>query len=163
MTTHNGRTQRGDDLPGEGQVRADFSMTTARGARMSLHGIFTAQVAFGAWAAMSVDQQSAAPIAGDDAPTAADRAPTSLPGDARECLQDVVSHFDNIVSGLEAKRATALEHRDRDDAAYWEREISVIQRMRDQAVRSLADAGYPRKEYGAPVSHLRTSPSAQAA
>ncbi len=81
-----------------------------------------------ALAAPPVEQPAAPPIVS---------APAS---DARECLMDVVSHYDNIVAGFAAQRLAAEEAQDSDTAGYWKREIDVAHRMKAQAERALAAA-----------------------
>jgi hypothetical protein len=64
----------------------------------------------------------------------------SLSDDSRECLTDVVTHFDNLRAGLCAQRSEARSAQDTDNAAYWEREIRVLERMKSQAERVIAGA-----------------------
>lgn len=59
-------------------------------------------------------------------------------GDERECLSDVVSHFDNLRAGLCAQRLAASDANDADSIAYWNHEISVLERMKAQAQAALA-------------------------
>jgi len=70
----------------------------------------------------------------------ASRAASVLSDDARECLMDVVSHYDNIRAGFRAQEMEAFNAQDSDSAAYWVREIKVLERMKEQAERALLAA-----------------------
>lgn len=64
-------------------------------------------------------------------------------GEALECLRDVVSYHSNIVAGFAAQRLAAVEAKDGDVVAYWNREINVADRMKSQAERALASMARP--------------------
>ncbi|WP_241299537.1 hypothetical protein [Burkholderia stabilis] len=64
-------------------------------------------------------------------------------GEALECLRDVISHHSNIVAGFAAQRLAAEEAKDGETVAYWNREISVADRMKSQAERALASMARP--------------------
>lgn len=55
--------------------------------------------------------------------------------DVRECLMDVVSHNRDFVNACEVMGAEATNA---DDAAYWKKQVDVLQRMKAQAERALA-------------------------
>ncbi len=67
----------------------------------------------------------------------------ALIDDARECLMDVVSHHDNTVAALSARRVAADRDSDRNTADYWRHEIEVARRMKAQAERALAAMAQP--------------------
>ncbi|WP_063802236.1 hypothetical protein [Burkholderia ubonensis] len=70
--------------------------------------------------------------------------PAAAPSDdARECLMDVVIHHANIVSGFTARRLLALDEQNSNAAAYWNHEIVVAHRMKEQAERALAAMAQP--------------------
>jgi hypothetical protein len=70
----------------------------------------------------------------------ASSAASMLSEDARECLMDVVSHYDNIRAGFRAQEMEAFNAQDSDSMAYWVREIKVLERMKEQAQRALLAA-----------------------
>ncbi|WP_175706793.1 hypothetical protein [Burkholderia ambifaria] len=59
-----------------------------------------------------------------------------LSDDARECLMDVVSHHGDFVMACEYARDDAS---DADSAAYMQKQIDVLDRMKAQAERALAE------------------------
>ncbi|WP_175760470.1 hypothetical protein [Burkholderia anthina] len=59
-----------------------------------------------------------------------------LSGDARECLMDVVSHHGDFVLACEHARDDAS---DADSAAYMQKQIDALDRMKVQAERALAE------------------------
>jgi hypothetical protein len=73
----------------------------------------------------------------------------------RECLMDVISHFDNLRAGLCAQRLAAFQANDADSAAYWEREISVLERMKAQAKAALASSKDAQEVTAAHIPTLR--------
>lgn len=56
----------------------------------------------------------------------------------RECLADVIIHYDSIVAGFAAQRLNAREAGDSDNATYWTHEMNAAYRMKVQAERALA-------------------------
>jgi len=74
-------------------------------------------------------------------PASEQQATRELSDDARECLMDIVSHHDSIVSSFAAQRREAQAVRDTNSAAYWDHEIAVARRMKAQAERVLAAKG----------------------
>lgn len=64
-----------------------------------------------------------------------ERQGAALSDDARECLQDVVSHYGNFVEALTCKRDTVTTKTDRE---YWQHELSANARMKRQAEHALA-------------------------
>lgn len=57
---------------------------------------------------------------------------------AVECLQDVISHYNNFKDALELMEKHAVTSPpDQDDKAYWRRELSVLTQMKDQAEKAL--------------------------
>jgi hypothetical protein len=64
----------------------------------------------------------------------------ALSHDARECLQDVVSHYSDFRSACGAKYRCDLEAFGRDSASYWEHQQKVLDRMLAQAELALAAA-----------------------
>lgn len=57
-----------------------------------------------------------------------------LSTDARECLEDVVSHYYDFQNALEYRRETETSA---DDKSYWQHQLDVLDRMREQARRAL--------------------------
>ena len=64
----------------------------------------------------------------------------ALSDEALECLRDVVSHHDNIAAGFAAQRKAALDAGDTDSVAYWNHELDVAHRMKEQAERAILAA-----------------------
>lgn len=73
-----------------------------------------------------VKQPAAAPIVS---------APAS---DARECLMDVVSHHHDFVTACKSIKGELHACGAHDSAAYWQKQIDVLDRMKAQAERALA-------------------------
>jgi hypothetical protein len=88
----------------------------------------------------SAEAAYSAALATSASALARDEASVALTGDARECLMDVVSHHDNIVEGFCAQRKKAWDVNDNDSAMYWDREMAVACRMKEQAERALLAA-----------------------
>lgn len=59
---------------------------------------------------------------------------TPLSDDARECLLDVVSHHRDFVQAC----CCTIRHAKGDDVSYWEHQVNVLNRMKEQAQRALA-------------------------
>lgn len=76
--------------------------------------------------ASPVEQFAAAPIVS---------APAS---DARECLMDVVSHHHDFVTACKSIKGELHACGAHDSAAYWQKQIDVLDRMKAQAERALA-------------------------
>lgn len=74
-----------------------------------------------------------------------------LSDDARECLQDVVSHYGNFVEALTCKRDTVTTKTDRE---YWQHELSANARMKRQAEHALA-ASAPTLGEPVPLRDIR--------
>ncbi|CAJ3096284.1 Uncharacterised protein [Burkholderia pseudomallei] len=75
---------------------------------------------------LAVSQPVAAPIVS---------APAS---DARECLMDVVSHHHDFVTACKSIKGELHACGAHDSAAYWQKQIDVLDRMKAQAERALA-------------------------
>jgi hypothetical protein len=68
------------------------------------------------------------------------QAASGLSDDARECLEDVVSHHEDFVSACNIRYHLDNAKGDADSAAYWERQMDVLRRMKAQAERALLAA-----------------------
>lgn len=80
-----------------------------------------------------------------------ERQGAALSDDARECLQDVVSHYGNFVEALTCKRDTVTTKTDRE---YWQHELSANARMKRQAEHALA-ASAPTLGEPVPLRDIR--------
>ncbi len=78
------------------------------------------------YALAPIEQPAAAPIVS---------APAS---DARECLMDVVSHHHDFVTACKSIKGELHACGAHDSAAYWQKQIDVLDRMKAQAERALA-------------------------
>ncbi|WP_256704453.1 hypothetical protein [Burkholderia pseudomallei] len=58
--------------------------------------------------------------------------------DARECLMDVVSHHHDFVTACKSIKGELHACGAHDSAAYWQKQIDVLDRMKAQAERALA-------------------------
>lgn len=58
--------------------------------------------------------------------------------DARECLMDVVSHHQDFVTACKSIKGELHACGAHDSAAYWQKQIDVLDRMKAQAERALA-------------------------
>lgn len=72
--------------------------------------------------------------------------PVAAPEDARECLQDVVSHYSDFVAACHYRREACLKEGDADNAAYWGHQIIALACMATQARAALASQASKREE-----------------
>jgi hypothetical protein len=76
----------------------------------------------------------------DSAVKVSDLMPLSsgLPVSGKECLQDVVSHHHDFVNACKVVHARNEENGNNDTAAYWQKQIEVLDRMKEQAEQALS-------------------------
>lgn len=96
-----------------------------------------------ALAAPPVEQPAAPPIVS---------APAS---DARECLMDVVSHHHDFVTACKSIKGELHACGAHDSAAYWQKQIDVLDRMKAQAERALATSVNETGAEGPAIKLLR--------
>lgn len=96
-----------------------------------------------ALAAPPVEQPAAPPIVS---------APAS---DARECLMDVVSHHHDFVTACKSIKGELHACGAHDSAAYWQKQIDVLDRMKAQAERALATSANETGAEGPAIELLR--------
>lgn len=96
-----------------------------------------------ALAAPPVEQPAAPPIVS---------APAS---DARECLMDVVSHHQDFVTACKSIKGELHACGAHDSAAYWQKQIDVLDRMKAQAERALATSANETGAEGPAIELLR--------
>jgi hypothetical protein len=77
-----------------------------------------------------------------------------LSDDARECLQDVVSHHHDLYTACLFVKSS--NETTRSDELYWQKQIDVLSRMRDQAVRALAASPTPAPAKAEAWMHRRS-------
>jgi hypothetical protein len=70
-------------------------------------------------------------------PASEQQAASGLSDDALECLEDVVSHHESIMSSLAAMRNSAMNRGDSEASSRWVSEIEAVRRMKSQAERAL--------------------------
>lgn len=68
---------------------------------------------------------------------------------AKECLLDVVSHYEDFISACDTQYRAELADVGSDSAAYWEKQKNVLSRMKSQAEVALAGIAVKRPPSGA--------------
>lgn len=75
--------------------------------------------------------------------------------DARECLMDVVSHHHDFVTACKSIKGELHACGAHDSAAYWQKQIDVLDRMKAQAERALATSANEIGAEGPAIELLR--------
>ncbi|AJX62476.1 hypothetical protein [Burkholderia pseudomallei] len=75
--------------------------------------------------------------------------------DARECLMDVVSHHHDFVTACKSIKGELHACGAHDSAAYWQKQIDVLDRMKAQAERALATSANETGAEGPAIELLR--------
>ncbi|KGV80216.1 putative gp43 [Burkholderia pseudomallei MSHR4375] len=75
--------------------------------------------------------------------------------DARECLMDVVSHHHDFVTACKSIKGELHACGAHDSAAYWQKQIDVLDRMKAQAERALATSVNETGAEGPAIELLR--------
>lgn len=75
--------------------------------------------------------------------------------DARECLMDVVSHHQDFVTACKSIKGELHACGAHDSAAYWQKQIDVLDRMKAQAERALATSANETSAEGPAIELLR--------
>lgn len=92
---------------------------------------------------------------GDSKQPAAPPIVSAPASDARECLMDVVSHHHDFVTACKSIKGELHACGAHDSAAYWQKQIDVLDRMKAQAERALATSANETGAEGPAIELLR--------
>jgi len=65
------------------------------------------------------------------------QAVVNLSKDALECLQDVVSHYNDFTKACDTMIKLCIDNSEDDSALYWKHQLDVLDRMKNQAASAI--------------------------